>query len=59
MLHRIHCYTRHTGGATAPEYGLIAAGVAMALIVLAAMVGGEISETLAKSCYEISHQNVC
>ena len=59
MLRSIRCFTRHGGGATAPEYGLVAAAVAMVLIALAAAVGGQVAAIFTETCHQISHQVVC
>ena len=59
MLRLIRCFIRHEGGATAPEYGLVVAAVAVILIGLAATVGGEVAATFTEPCHQISQQAVC
>lgn len=49
MLQMISCYTKRftgdTSGATAIEYGLIAAGIAVVIIGAVALLGGNMSNT--------------
>lgn len=45
MTHRILSFLRNESGATAIEYGLIAAGIAVAIIAVVQGVGGSLVTT--------------
>jgi pilus assembly protein Flp/PilA len=41
----LKCFLREESGATAIEYGLIAAGIAVAIIVVVTQLGGSLNAT--------------
>ena len=45
MGKKIKCLVRDKSGATAMEYGLIVAGIAVAIIVVTGTLGGKVSGT--------------
>ncbi len=47
-MRNIACFIRDESGATAIEYGLIAAGIAVAIITVVGTLGSKLSDTFTK-----------
>lgn len=53
MIQYLRCFLKNKSGATAIEYGLIAAGIAVAIIVAVQLLGTNLSATFTNVATEI------
>lgn len=53
MIQYLRCFLTNKSGATAIEYGLIAAGIAVAIIVAVGLLGGSLDATFKNVAAEI------